>query len=161
MEIGLACSFFSLPILAVYYNTLYYLAHAIVPASDPEKKEEKKQRFHVFFWYTWGLQHPLQVVSSDDRSGRTVETRIRGNMFSNTGKPGIIWLKSHQAAALTAGINFSRVEGPRVVFYQTLRALTRNCRPENSNSLARDRCNLQGWCTVQSYCTGLLHARQR
>ena len=108
--------FFSLPILAVYYNTLYYLAHAIVPASDPENKEEQKQRFRVFLWYTWGLQHPLQVVSSDDRSGRTVETRISGNVFSNTGKPGIIWLKSHQAAALTAGVNFSRVEGPRVVF---------------------------------------------
>ncbi len=106
----------SLPILAIYYNTLHYLAHAIVPASDPENKLEKRQRFWVFFWYTWGLQHSLQVVSSDDPSGRTVEARISGNVFNDTGKPGIIWLKSHQAAALTVGINFSRVEGPRVVF---------------------------------------------
>lgn len=108
--------FLSLPILGGYYNTLYYLSHAVVPASAPESTLEKKQRFWVFFWYTWGLQHPLQVVSNDDPSGRKVEARINGNVFSNTGKPGIIWLKSHQAAALTAGVNFSRVQGPRVVF---------------------------------------------
>lgn len=108
--------FLSLPILAGYYSTLFYLADAIVPASDPEDKQEKRQRIKAFFWYTWGLQHPFQVVSNDDPSGRTVETRIEGNMFSDFSGPGIIWLKSHQAAALTVGINFSRVAAPKVVF---------------------------------------------
>jgi hypothetical protein len=112
--IGILCV--SLPILAVYYHIMHHLAHAIVPASNPEDKHEKNQRFWVFLWYTWGLQHPLQVVSNDDLSGRTVETRISGNIFSSLGRPGIVWLRSHQAAALTVGINFSRVEGPRVVF---------------------------------------------
>ncbi len=115
--------FISLPILVVYYNTLYYLAHAIVPASNPENQQERWQRFWVFCWYIWGLQHPLQAVSSDDPSGRTVETRISGNLFSNTGKPGILWIKSHQAAALTVGTSFSRVEGPRVVFTKTYERL--------------------------------------
>lgn len=108
--------FISLPIFFVYYNTLYHLAHAIVPASNPESKDEQWQRFRVFFWYTWGLQHPVQVVKSDDASGRTVETRISGEVSRDIAKPGIIWLKSHQAAALTTGVTFSRVEGPRVVF---------------------------------------------
>lgn len=115
--------FISLPILVVYYNTLYYLAHAIVPASNPESREERLERSKVFFWYTWGLQYPLQAVSSDDPSGRTVETRISGNLFSDIGKPGILWIKSHQAAALTAGTSFSRVEGPRVVFTKTYERL--------------------------------------
>jgi len=108
--------FVSLPILGIYYHTMYRLADAIIPASQPEDKSERWQRFQVLFWYTWGFQYPMQVVSEEDASGRKVETRIEGNSFNSFSQPGIIWLKSHQAAALTMAINFSRVEGPRVIF---------------------------------------------
>lgn len=108
--------FISTPILAVYYNSMFHLANGIIPISDAENKEEKWQRFRVFFWYTWGLQYPLQIADDKNSSERKSETRIVGSSSTSFSSPGIIWLKSHQAAALTVGINFSRVEGPKVIF---------------------------------------------
>jgi len=64
------------------------------------------------------MQYPIQVVDEKDPSGRKVDTRIPGSPFTGFSYPGIVWIKSHQAAALTKSINFSRIEGPRVIYTQ-------------------------------------------
>jgi hypothetical protein len=108
--------FISLPILAVYYNSIYRFADGIIPVSNSEDKKENQQRFRVFLWYTWGFQHSIQVARDNNSPTRDSETRIKGASSSGFSAPGLIWLKSHQAVALTTGTNFSRIEGPRVVF---------------------------------------------
>jgi regulator of protease activity HflC (stomatin/prohibitin superfamily) len=113
--------FFSAPLLFVYYLMLYQFAMVVVPANNPEaqlimfdKSNEKWQRFLTFIWYTWGIQHPMHVVV--DEAGREISMRIKGNLSRQYGIPGIIFTHSHQVAGITAGTEFSRVEGPRVIF---------------------------------------------
>jgi hypothetical protein len=106
----------SLPIIGVYYNSLYHLANGILPVSDPEDRKENWQRFRLLAWYMWGLQYPIQVAYDNNSPKRDAETRISGSPFNSFSAPGLVWLRSHQAAAFTSGVNFTRVEGPRVVF---------------------------------------------
>jgi hypothetical protein len=108
--------FISLPILSAYYNSMYRLVDGIIPVSDPNDKKEKWQRFRLFFWYTWGIQYPIQVAHDSNVPKRDADIRISGSPSNNFSTPGLIWLKSHQAAALTVGVNFSRIEGPRVIY---------------------------------------------
>jgi regulator of protease activity HflC (stomatin/prohibitin superfamily) len=113
--------FFSAPLLIVYYLMLYRFAIVIIPANNPEndlvlfdKNNEKWLRFLAFTWYTWGIQHPMNVVVDD--AGREIAMRIKGSPFPEYGMPGIILTRSHQVVGITAGTEFSRIEGPGVVF---------------------------------------------
>jgi regulator of protease activity HflC (stomatin/prohibitin superfamily) len=113
--------FFSAPLLLVYYLMLYQFAVVIIPANNPEsqlilfdKNNEKWQRFLAFIWYTWGIQHPMNVVV--DEAGREISMRIKGNPFRQYGIPGILLTHTHQVAGITAGTEFSRVEGPGLIF---------------------------------------------
>jgi regulator of protease activity HflC (stomatin/prohibitin superfamily) len=114
--------FFSMPLILVYYATLYWFAMVIIPANDPDsklilfdKKNETWQRFVIFIWYTWGMQYPMNAVS--DEWGREIPpTRISGSPFRKAGEPGIIFTHAHQVVGITAGTDFSRVDGPGTVF---------------------------------------------
>lgn len=108
--------FIALPVIAVYYNSIFYMANGILPVSNPEDQKENWQRFRLLAWYMWGLQYPIQVAYDNNAPKRDAETRISGKPFNTFSAPGLVWLKSHQAAAFTSGVNFTRVEGPRVVF---------------------------------------------
>jgi regulator of protease activity HflC (stomatin/prohibitin superfamily) len=115
----------SFPLLLANYYSLYHLAIAIIPAANPDAPlfrrgklidfhSEKWQRFLIMFWYVWGLQYPLQVVT--DTIGRQVETLVPGSQFRRRFAPGLIWLRSNQAVGLTTGPKFARAEGPGPVF---------------------------------------------
>jgi len=115
----------SFPLLLTNYYCLYHLAMAIIPAANPDaplfrrtkfidSHSEKWQRFKIMFWYLWGLQYPLLVVT--DTIGRQIETRVPGSQFRRGLAPGLIWLRSNQAVGLTTGPKFARAEGPGPVF---------------------------------------------
>jgi regulator of protease activity HflC (stomatin/prohibitin superfamily) len=113
--------FLSLPLMAVYYFVLYQFAMAIIPANDPDcnlvlfdKNNEKWQRFIILVNYTWGIQYPVVVVADD--WGRELSPRIPGSPFRTYGSPGVILTRAHQVAGITNGIEFSRIEGPGVIF---------------------------------------------
>ncbi len=106
--------FISIPFLATYYGVLYEMSHILVPASNPEDKEERKKRFRVLVSYTWGMQFPLIVVG--EHAWKKPEIRIPGDFTYDSPFPGLIWTKSHQVAAVTGGNQFKRVDGPGVVF---------------------------------------------
>ena len=118
-------AFISAPMLFVYYLTLRDAALIIVPASNPEDKEEQKKRINALISYTWGTQSPMTVV--DDHAWKNYEPRIPGDIawsfsdfpvpiIKNFDRPGLIWTRSHQVATITAGIQFKRVEEPGVAF---------------------------------------------
>lgn len=108
-------AFVSLPMLGIYYFLIYRFAEVIIPASDPENRDEKWQRFKILAWYMWGKQFPIIIV--DDQTGMNVETRIKGDAFEDFfGVPGYIWTHMPQAIGLTNGTNFSRVEGPGAIY---------------------------------------------
>jgi regulator of protease activity HflC (stomatin/prohibitin superfamily) len=106
--------FISLPILVAYYCILYRLALVILPTSDPDDNAERWKRFVILAAYTWGIQFPLIVV--DGNGWNKTETRIPGDFTWDYPVPGLIWNKSHQVVAITAGIKFKRIDGPGLVF---------------------------------------------
>lgn len=109
--------FISTPIFAAFYYWLYRIALVIVPASDPESSAEALTRFKMLAWYMWGLQFPVWATKDDLE--RVAEERIKGDLNKSIGQPGMIWLHSNQAIGITRGIQFSRVEGPGVIFTKT------------------------------------------
>ncbi|KAF0107365.1 MAG: hypothetical protein FD146_1843 [Anaerolineaceae bacterium] len=113
--------FFSMPLLLAYYLILYEFAMAVIPANNPEselvlfdKTNEKWQRFLALVWYTWGIQFPMLVIADD--WGREISMQIPGSPFRQYGIPGIIFTRAHQVVGITAGVEFSRIEGPGIVF---------------------------------------------
>ena len=118
--------FVSIPILTAYYFALYNLAIIVLPASNPEDRMERRMRFNILASYTWGIQSPQSVA--DDNSWKAPEMRIPGDFtwdFSDfpvpiieklKWRPGLIWTRAHQAAAITGGTKFKRVDGPGLVF---------------------------------------------
>ncbi len=117
--------FVSLPLLFSYYVLLYHLSDVLLPCSYPESAEqtveekaqsrsEKWKRFKILAAFTWGLQLPILVVGK--HAWETPETRISGDFTWDYPVPGLLYTKSHQVAAITAGHEFRRVDGPGVVF---------------------------------------------
>lgn len=106
--------FISAPLFAVFYYWTYCLAQVVVPASNPDDSKESLQRFKMLAWYLWGLQFPVWVISKD--TDRVAEERISGDFFKTFGTPGMIWAQSHQAVGITFGTQFSRVDGPGVIY---------------------------------------------
>lgn len=101
-------------LLAIYYYIMWRIAMIVVPASRPEDQNERRQRFLVLLSYTWGLQMPLLVVG--DPAGREIETRISGDFTRDFRVPGFVWTRAHQTVGITAGVQFSRVDGPGLAF---------------------------------------------
>jgi len=142
--------FISVPLLFIYYLILYWFATVLIPANNPDSKivlldgkNEKWQRFLISIWYTWGLQYPMNVVL--DEWGRDMPpTRIPGSPFRKVGEPGIILTRAHQVVGITAGTDFSRVEGPGIVFTkrferpQEIVDLRRQVRVSWINALTKD-----------------------
>ncbi len=126
-------AFISIPLLAAYYTQLRDLALIVIPASDPEDRVEQKKRANAFISYTWGIQSPMTVV--DDHSWKKYEPRISGDItwgfadfpipiIKNLDlRPGLIWTRSHQVAAISGGTKFKRVDGPGVMFTGKLERL--------------------------------------
>ncbi len=106
--------FISLPILVVYYFSLYNLAIILLPASNPEDRIEKRKRFVILTAYAWGIQFPMFVV--DGHAWKKLETRIPGDFTWDYPVPGLVWTRSHQVVAITGGTKFKRLDGPGVVF---------------------------------------------
>jgi hypothetical protein len=106
--------FISLPLLGVYYWIMYLLAQIILPAADPDDKQETRKKFSILAWYFGGLQFPLWIVN--DSVDRLAAERIKGDYFKTFGTPGLILTHSHQAIGISTGITFNRVEGPGVIF---------------------------------------------
>jgi hypothetical protein len=96
---------------------MYHLAQVILPASQPEEKRERKMKFWALFSYMVGMQFPVWIAK--ESAGRDFEIRIKGNNFSGGIEPGIVWTRSHQAAGISAGIEFNKVEGPGIIFTKT------------------------------------------
>ncbi|MBV6396350.1 MAG: hypothetical protein HFACDABA_01948 [Anaerolineales bacterium] len=117
--------FVSAPILATYYAALYSLSTIILPASDPESREEKRQKFYTLASYTWGIQSPMTVV--DGHAWKRYSPRITGDItweFADYPIPllnrllrnGVVWTRAHQVVAISGGNQFKRVAGPGMVF---------------------------------------------
>jgi hypothetical protein len=104
----------SLPILGVLLYLLYHLAQVVLPSSSPENQKEHINKFIALLTYMFGVQFPVWVAK--DSAGRDFEMRIIGNNFSGSIEPGIVWTYAHQTAGISAGIEFTRVEGPGIVF---------------------------------------------
>lgn len=125
--------FFSLPLLFIFYYAAYCIALVIIPASDPEDRKEKHQRYMIFLSYVWGMQMPLWNVvavnakEADKRiDGKPVTnpfsrqqspSPLRGNNNKNRAAlfPGMIRTDTHQVVGIINGKDF-RVEGPGVIF---------------------------------------------
>jgi regulator of protease activity HflC (stomatin/prohibitin superfamily) len=103
----------SLPLLLLYYYLLYRFATTIVPAANPDNRQEMLQRFVLMIWYIWGLQFPIWVVR--DPMGREVETAIAGDPFKKLGGPGLVWVRAHHAVVITIGVATNEVRGPGAV----------------------------------------------
>jgi hypothetical protein len=104
----------SIPLLVVYYCSLYNLALIVLPTSDPESQTEKRKRFFILLAYTWGIQRPLIAV--EEHAWKKPEVRIPGDITHNFPIPGLIWTRSHQAVGITSGMKFKCVDGPGLVF---------------------------------------------
>jgi hypothetical protein len=68
----------------------------------------------MLVWYLWGVQYPIWVINKD--TDRVAEERVSGDLFKTLGAPGMIWAQSHQAVGITSGTQFSRVDGPGVIY---------------------------------------------
>jgi len=103
----------SVPILLIHLFIIHKVAQIILPASDPEDREEKRNKTRAFLVYLFGVQHPIWQAKA--KVGRDFEKQLEGN--SNAiGKPGIIWTWSHQVAGITKGVGSNRVDGPGLIF---------------------------------------------
>ncbi|MBI5354091.1 MAG: hypothetical protein HZB50_15725 [Chloroflexi bacterium] len=116
--------FFTLPLLGIFYYVLHLISHSIIPASNPEDKAERHQRFLIFLSYVWGVQMPMwNVVTTNNyqTADKKIDGKSSSNMFpgkSNNRRslfPGLIHTDSHQVAGILRGADF-RVEGPGVIF---------------------------------------------
>ena len=127
--------FVSVPFLAVYYAILRDLAIVIMPASNPDDRVEQRRRVQVFMSYTWGTQSPIYVVDESTNVWKKQDPRISGDItwdFSDfpipgfgklMERPGLVWTRAHQAAAISGGSHFKRVENPGVSFTGKLERL--------------------------------------
>ncbi len=106
--------FISAPILAVFYTILYYLAQVVLPSSNPEDPQERKNKFLAIFWYVWGNQYPFWFVES--AATRDTKECVSGDFFKGYGKPGLVWAHSHQVVGISSGIEFTQVAGPGILF---------------------------------------------
>ena len=106
--------FVSLPIVLIFIHTLDKVAQAILPASNPEDKSERRQRTRVFLWYMLGMQYPFRVT--DKKASRETVERIPGDPTKDLGKPGLVWTWPHQVVGLSKGIEFKKVDGPGVIY---------------------------------------------
>ena len=104
----------SAPTLGLFYFLLYKLTEATFPSSNPDDKEELKQKFKAFFWYIWSFQYPFWRATSS--ATRESFQQIKGNNIKSFGKPGLIWTHTHQVVARSTGINFSQIDGPGLLF---------------------------------------------
>lgn len=102
------------PILASFYYIAYELAQAIMPASIPEDKTEKLNKFRFFIWSILGLQYPLWHAKSS--ATRESEMRIPGKFIKPFGLPGVMCTYPHQVVVRSIGIELIKVDGPGVVF---------------------------------------------
>lgn len=102
----------TIPVLAIYYFVMSHVAFAVIPASNPDDKKEKQNRFKAFLSYVWGIQLPFWKASSN--TAKDAEKRIDGapsfKLFS-----GLIWTHSHQITGIAEGPKFS-VGGPGLLF---------------------------------------------
>ncbi len=108
--------FVSFPILAIFYFLLFHHAQIVFPASNPESKEEKNNKFRAMFWYIWGAQYPFWVAESS--ATRSVAKRVDGNYFKDFGHPGIVWMYSHQVVGQSVGVEFNNADGPGITFVE-------------------------------------------
>lgn len=127
--------FVSVPFLAVYFTILRDLAMVIMPASDPDDRTEQRRRAQVFMSYTWGTQSPIYVVDETTNVWKKQDPRISGDItwdFSDfpipgfgklMERPGLVWTRAHQAAAISGGSHFKRVENPGISFTGKLERL--------------------------------------
>jgi len=117
--------FVSIPLIVAYYCILRDLALIVMPTSNPEDRVEQKKRINAFISYSWGIQSPMTVV--DGHAWMWYAPRIFGDVtwdfsdfpfpiIKNLERPGLIWTRSHQVAAISGGTKFKRVDGPGVVF---------------------------------------------
>jgi hypothetical protein len=118
--------FISIPLITVFYFTLYDLALVVMPVSNPEDRAEQKKRINAFISYTWGIQSPMTMV--DDHAWKKYEPRIPGDItwqFADfpipiiknlDWRPGLVWTRSHQVVSISGGTKFKRVDGPGVAF---------------------------------------------
>ncbi|RIK53264.1 MAG: hypothetical protein DCC59_07645 [Chloroflexi bacterium] len=106
--------FISIPLIVTYYAALYILAMSVLPASNPEDRDERWKRFIILAAYSWGFQFPIHVVA--DHAWKSPELRIRGDYTRDYKVPGLIWTKSHHVVGITGGTQFNRVDGPGVIF---------------------------------------------
>jgi hypothetical protein len=106
--------FISMPLVAVYYCSLYVLAQNIMPTAAPENKQEKWEKFLILVSYTWGIQRPLYATGENAWS--EIETRIPGRDLVSIHIPGLIWTRPHEVVGITSGMKFKGVDGPGLVF---------------------------------------------
>jgi len=108
--------FVSLPIFAIFYFLLFHHAQIVFPASNPENKKEKNNKFWAMFWYMWGAQYPFWAAESS--ATRNIEKRVDGNYFKDFGLPGIVWMHSHQVVGQSLGVEFNNADGPGITFVE-------------------------------------------
>ena len=148
----LGVMFISVPILAVFYLFLYYLAQIIFPARNPNATIEKRNKFRAFFWYVWGMQYPHWVAKSS--STRHSEERIEGKHLKPVGTPGIIWTHSHQVAVRSTGIEFVNVGEPGILFSgkaerpTTIVDLRTQLRPQPITAVTKDGIEINAFIFI-------------
>jgi hypothetical protein len=132
----------SVPISAILLFLIYHLAQAILPSASPEEKKERQHKYNALLAYMTGMQMP--VWTAKESASQEFETLIPGDTSPNGSKPGIIWTHSHQVAGITAGTEFSRVDGPGTIFttsYEraaSLVDLRRQVRTQEFDALTKD-----------------------
>lgn len=104
----------SAPIYGILLHLIYQLAQVVLPSSHLDDKKEHINKFMALFTYMLGAQFPVWIAK--ESAGREFDHRIKGNNFSGGIEPGIVWTRSHQAAGISAGIEFTQVEGPGIIF---------------------------------------------
>lgn len=104
----------SIPIFAIFYWLIDKLAIILLPASNPDDKNENHQKFKFLSLYIWGLQYPVWVIA--ENAGRELEKRINGDCFKDFGQPGAVWTRPHQVVGISTGVEFVDVKGPGLVF---------------------------------------------
>lgn len=109
---GILC--LSAPLILSYYFTLYRLALVILPSAAEDGMEERRKRFAVIASFAWGAQLPILV--SGDHAWKKPQVRIPGDFTRDFPFPGVVWTKSHEVAAITAGPQFKRIDGPGLIF---------------------------------------------
>lgn len=107
--------FFALAMFfVIYYHIMFQIAESIIPAANPDDKQEISTRFNVLLGYSLNLQYPCIIVT--DHAGQKYEARIEGDIKNRYGMPGMIWARSYHAVGLKKGPLFSRIAGPGIIF---------------------------------------------